>query len=85
MDIVHQLQDAGIEYLFTYVIPGPSATSSCWSERRLNACRDPTGEALPNICFVTGFTCEAGPEVIGGLHRQNEAMKSWLHVAYTSI
>ena len=25
------------------------------------------GEALPNVCFVTGFTCEAGSEVIGGL------------------
>ena len=43
------------------------------------------GEALPNVCFVTGFTCEAGPEAIGGLHRQGEAMKSWLHAAYTSI
>jgi len=43
------------------------------------------GEALPNVCFVTGFTCEAGPETIGGLHRQGEAMKSWLHAAYTSI
>ena len=43
------------------------------------------GEALPNVCFVTGFTCEAGPEAIGGLHRQSEAMKSWLHAAYTSI
>ena len=42
-------------------------------------------EALPNVCFVTGFTCEAGPEAIGGLHRQGEAMKSWLHAAYTSI
>ena len=30
-------------------------------------------------------TCEAGPEVIGGLHRQGEAMKSWLHATYTSI
>jgi len=43
------------------------------------------GEALPNGSFVTGFTCEAGPEAIGGLHRQGEAMKSWLHAAYTSI
>ena len=43
------------------------------------------GEAFPNVCFVTGFTCEAGPEAIGGLHRQGEAMKSWLHAAYTSI
>ena len=43
------------------------------------------GEALPNVCFVTGFTCEAGPEAIGGLYRQSEAMKSWLHAAYTSI
>ena len=49
------------------------------------ASRAAQGETLPNVCFVTGFTCEAGPEVIGGLHRQGEAMKSWLHAAYTSI
>ena len=53
------------------------------------ASRAAPGEALPNVCFVTGFTCEAGPEAIGeaigGLHRQGEAMKSWLHAAYTSI
>jgi len=49
------------------------------------ASRAAPGEVLPNVCFVTGFTCEAGPEVIGGLHRQGEAMKSWLHAAYTSI
>ena len=49
------------------------------------ASRAAPGEALPNVCFVTGFTREAGPEAIGGLHRQGEAMKSWLHAAYTSI
>ena len=49
------------------------------------ASRAAPGEALPNVCFVTGFTCEAGSEAIGGLHRQGEAMKSWLHAAYTSI
>jgi len=43
------------------------------------------GEALPNVCFVTGFTREASPEAIGGLHRQGEAMKSWLHAAYTPL
>ena len=49
------------------------------------ASRVASGEALPNVCFGTGFTCEAGPEAISGLHRQGEAMKSWLHAAYTSI
>ena len=49
------------------------------------ASRAAPGEALPNVCFVTGFMCEAGPEAIGGLHRQGEAIKSWLHAAYTSI
>ena len=49
------------------------------------ASRAAPGEALPNVCFVTGFTCEAGPEAIGGLHRQGEAMKSWLHAAYILI
>ena len=49
------------------------------------ALRAASGEALPNVCFVTGFTCEAGSEAISGLHRQGEAMKSWLHAAYTSI
>ena len=49
------------------------------------ASRAAPGEALPNVCFVTGFTCEAGPEAIGSLHRQCEAIKSWLHAAYTSI
>ena len=44
-----------------------------------------SGEALPNVCFGTGFTCEAGPKAISGLHMQGEAMKSWLHTAYTSI
>ena len=49
------------------------------------ASRAASGEALSNVCFGTGFTCEAGPEAISGLHRQGEAMKSWLHAAYTSI
>jgi len=49
------------------------------------ASRAASGEALPNVCFRTGFTCEAGSEAVGGLHRQGEAMKSWLHAAYTSI
>ena len=49
------------------------------------ASRAALGEALPNVCFVTGFTREAGSEAIGGLHRQDEAMKSWLHAAYTPI
>jgi len=49
------------------------------------ASRAAPGEALPNICFVTGFTCEVGPEAIDGLHSQGEAMKLWLHAAYTSI
>ena len=49
------------------------------------ASRAAPGEALPNVCFVTGFTREAGPKAIGGLHRQYEAIKSWLHAAYTSI
>jgi len=40
------------------------------------ASRAAPGEALPNICFVTGFIREAGSEVIGGLHRQGEVMKS---------
>ena len=40
------------------------------------ASRAAPGEALPNIYFVTGFMCEAGPEAIGGLHRQGEAMES---------
>ena len=43
------------------------------------------GEALSNDSFVTGFTCEDGSEAIGGLHRQGETMKSWLHAVYTSI
>ena len=49
------------------------------------ASRAAPGEAFPNVCFVTGFTCEVGPEAIGGLHRQGEAMKSWFHAAYTLI
>ena len=49
------------------------------------ASRAAPGEALPNVCFVTGFTREAGPEAIGGLHRQGKDMKSWFHAAYTSI
>ena len=49
------------------------------------ASRAAPGEALLNVCFVTGFTCETGPEAIGGLHRQGEAMKSWLHAVYTLI
>ena len=49
------------------------------------ALRAASVEVLPNVCFVTGFTCEAGPKVIGGLHRQGEAMKSWFHAVYTSI
>ena len=49
------------------------------------ASRAAPGEAPPNVCFVTGFTCEAGSEASGGLHRQGEAMKLWLHAAYTSI
>ena len=32
------------------------------------ASRAASGEALPNVCFGTGFTCEAGPEAISGLH-----------------
>ena len=32
------------------------------------ASRAAPGEALPNVYFVTGFTCEAGTEAIGGLH-----------------
>ena len=47
--------------------------------------RAASDEALPNVCFRTGFMCEAGSEAVGGLHRQGEAMKSWLHAAYTSI
>jgi len=49
------------------------------------ASRAASREALPNVCFRTGFTREAGSEAVGGLHRQGEAMKSWLHAAYTSI
>ena len=41
--------------------------------------------ALSNVCFRTGFTREVGSEAVGGLHRQGEVMKSWLHVVYTSI
>jgi len=44
-----------------------------------------SGEALPNVCFGTGFTCETGPKAISGLHRQGEIMKSWFHADYTSI
>jgi len=35
-----------------------------------------SSEVLSNVCFVTGFTCEAGSEAIGGLHRQVEVIKS---------
>jgi len=49
------------------------------------ASRAASGEALTNVCFGTGFTCEVDPEAVSGLHRQGEAMKSWLHAAYTSI
>ena len=49
------------------------------------ASRAASREALPNVCFRTGFTRETGSEAVGGLHRQGEAMKSWLHAAYTSI
>ena len=49
------------------------------------ASRAAPGEALPNVCFVTDFTREAGSEAVGGLHREGEAMKSWFHAAYTSI
>ena len=49
------------------------------------ASRAASREALPNVCFRTGFTREAGSEAVGGLHRQGEAMKSWLHAVYTSI
>ena len=36
----------------------------------------------PSQTFVSGL---AGSEAVGGLYRQGEAMKSWLHAAYTSI
>ena len=49
------------------------------------ASRAASREALQNVCFRTGFTREAGSEAVGGLHRQGETMKSWLHAAYTSI
>jgi len=68
----------------------PQATASASNKASFGtalaaASRAASGEALPNVCFVTGFTCEAGSEAISGLHRQGEAMKSWLHAAYTSI
>ena len=52
------------------------------------ASRAAAGEALPNVCFVTGFTREVGSEAIGGLHRQDESHEivasRGLHINLTS-
>ena len=38
-----------------------------------------SAEALPNSFFLTGYSGEAGHEVVFGFHWCGEAAKSWLH------